>query len=419
MHIVVIGAGVVGMTSAWALAREGHRVTVVDAASEPASGASHGNGAQLSYSYVAPLAGPSVWRDLPGLLFSADAPVRFRPTLDPFQYRWGLKFLSHCNARAARETTQALLRLAFLSRDTVKAADDVGGLDFDWRESGKLVVYSKSESFAAAQAQVALQAGLGCHQTVLDKAACLAQEPALISIADRLIGGIFTADDAAADPVKLCRGLQAMLSHGNAAVDFRFGVRVEKLKRSGNRLVAIETGAGEIEADAYVLAGGYESRMMAGKVGVDLPIYPIKGYSLTVDVADANAAPRASVTDYANKIVYARLGSQMRIAGMADIVGPGRDLAADRVAQLARQAQATFPGAADWTGDLRAWTGMRPATPSGRPIIGASGIENLALNVGHGPLGFTLAFGSAMALAAHLAGRKPPVPMEDFSLRRA
>jgi D-amino-acid dehydrogenase len=159
--------------------------------------------------------------------------------------------------------------------------------------------------------------------------------------------------------------------------------------------------------------------MMARSVGVDLPIYPIKGYSLTVDVANANAAPRASVTDYANKIVYARLGSQMRIAGMADIVGPGRELAADRVAQLARQAQATFPGAADWTGDLRAWTGMRPATPSGRPIIGSSGIENLALNVGHGPLGFTLAFGSAVALAAHLAGRMPPVPMEDFSLKRA
>jgi D-amino-acid dehydrogenase len=309
--------------------------------------------------------------------------------------------------------------LAFLSRDTVKAADDVGGLDFEWRESGKLVVYSRAESFAAAQAQVALQAGLGCHQTVLDKVACLAQEPALISIADRLIGGIFTADDAAADPVKLCRGLQAMLSRGNAAVDFRFGTRVQALKRRGNRLVAIETSAGDIEADAYVLAGGYESRMMARSIGVDLPIYPIKGYSLTVDVADANAAPRASVTDYANKIVYARLGSQMRIAGMADIVGPGRDLAADRVAQLARQAQATFPGAADWTGNLRAWTGMRPAKPSGRPIIGASGINNLALNVGHGPLGFTLAFGSAMALAAHLAGRTPPVPMEDFSLKRA
>jgi len=419
MHIVVIGAGVVGMTSAWALAKEGHRVTVVDAAGEPASGASHGNGAQLSYSYVAPLAGPSIWHDLPGLLFSADAPVRFRPTLDPFQYRWGLKFLSHCNARDARATTAALLRLAFLSRDTVKAADDVGGLDFDWRESGKLVVYSKPESFAAAKAQVALQAGLGCHQTVLDKAACLGQEPALVSIADRIVGGIFTADDAAADPVKLCRGLQAMLSLGNAAVDFRFGTRVQALKRRGNRLAAIETSAGDIEADAYVLAGGYESRMMARSVGVDLPIYPIKGYSLTVDVGDPDAAPRASVTDYANKIVYARLGSQMRIAGMADIVGPGRNLAADRVAQLARQAQATFPGAADWTGDLRAWTGMRPATPSGRPIIGASGIENLALNVGHGPLGFTLAFGSAMALGAHLAGRMPPVPMEDFSLKRA
>jgi D-amino-acid dehydrogenase len=419
MHVVVIGAGVVGMTSAWALAREGNRVTVVDAAPEPAAGASHGNGAQLSYSYVAPLAGPSIWQDLPGLLFSKDAPVRFRPTLDPFQYRWGLKFLANCNAGAARRTTEALLRLAFLSRDTVKAAEDVGGLDFDWRESGKLVVYSKEDSFAAARAQVELQAGLGCRQTVFDRSQCLAHEPALQTIANRIVGGIFTADDAAADPVKLCRGLQRLLSSGNGAVDFRFGTRVERLRRDGNRLTGIDTSAGLIEADAYVLAGGYESRMLARSVGVDLPIYPIKGYSLTVDVADAKAAPDASVTDYANKIVYARLGTQLRIAGMADIVGPGRDLAQDRVAQLARQARATFPGAADWTGDLRAWTGMRPATPSGRPIIGASGIANLALNVGHGPLGFTLAFGSAAALAAHLAGRTAPLPMEDFSLARA
>jgi len=419
MHVVVIGAGVVGMTTAWALAREGHRVSVVDAAAAAASGASHGNGAQLSYSYVAPLAGPSIWHDLPGLLFSKDAPVRFRPTFDPFQYRWGLKFLANCTTRAARETTAALLKLAFLSRDTVRAAQDVGALDFDWRESGKLVVYSREESFAAAHAQVDLQAGLGCHQAVFDRDQCMAHEPALQSIANRILGGIFTADDAAADPVKLCGGLQRILSAGNGAVDFRFGTRVNRLTLSNGRLARLETSQGAIEADAFVLAGGYESRALARSVGVDLPIYPIKGYSLTVDVADDRAAPRASITDYANKVVYARLGGKMRIAGMADIVGPDRNLAAERVAQLVRQAQATFPGAADWSGDLNAWTGMRPATPSGRPILGASGIPNLALNVGHGPLGFTLAFGSAVTVAAHLAGRAPPVPMEEFSLARA
>jgi len=419
MQIAVIGAGVVGMTTAWALARAGHKVSVIDAAAEPAAGASHGNGAQLSYSYVAPLASPSIWRDLPGLMFSADAPVRFRPTLDPHQYRWGLKFLGACNSNAARSTTEALLRLAFLSRDTVRAADDVGGLDFDWRESGKLVVYSKLETFSAARSQVALQAGLGCHQSVFDRDACLAHEPALQPIANRLVGGIFTADDAAADPVKLCRGLQRILSTGNAPVEFRFGTRVRRLRRDGKRLRCIETDRGDIEADACVLAGGYESRALARSAGIDLPLYPIKGYSLTVDVADGAAAPNASVTDYANKIVYARLGAQMRIAGMADIVGTGRELAADRVAQLVRQAQATFPGAADWSGDLRPWAGMRPATPGGRPILGASGVDNLSLNVGHGALGFTLAFGSAMALAAHIEGRPAPVPMQDFALDRA
>ena len=163
-------------------------------------------------------------------------------------------------------------------------------------------------------------------------------------------------------------------------------------------------------------AGAKNSRPRAHPAGIDLPLYPIKGYSLTVDIADDRAAPRTSVTDYANKVVYARLGNQLRIAGMADIAGPDRALSGDRVTLLARQARNAFPGAADWSGNLRPWTGMRPATPGGRPILGASGIENLALNVGHGALGFTLAFGSAAAVAAHLSGRDEPLPMEDFAL---
>ncbi|MBP7063370.1 D-amino acid dehydrogenase [Ferrovibrio sp.] len=415
MHVLVIGAGVIGMTTAWALARDGHQVTVLDAGPEPASGASHANGAQLSYSYVAPLAGPSIWKDLPKLLFGRDAPVRFRPGLDLRQYRWGLRFLAACTAGKARRTTQALLRLAFLSRDVLAGARDLQGLDFDHVQAGKLVVYSSAESFAAAAAQARFQNALGCKQDVLDAAACLALEPALRPIAGRLVGGIFTPDDAAADPRKLCHGLLHLLEGHNNGVAFHFNTPVIRLLREGQRLAGVETANGRFRADAYVLAGGIQSAELARGIGLDLPLYPIKGYSLTLDIANENAAPRVSVTDYGNKVVYARLGQKLRVAGMADIVGADMALEPDRVTQLSRQAAATFPVAAPEAAQ-QPWCGLRPATPGGRPILGHSGIDGLWLNVGHGALGLTLAFGSAASIAAGIAGRPELLDMADFAL---
>src|SRR5690606_1793407 len=182
MDIVVIGSGVVGMTTAWRLARDGHRVTVVDRAPATAQGASHANGAQLSYSYVAPLAGPGVWLDLPKFLFGRDSPVRFRPSLDLFQYRWLLKFLAACTNSEALATTEKLLRLAYLSRDVLHNAADIRALDFLWRQAGKLVVYGSAEGLAGARAQAEYQSRFGSRQQVLDRAGCLDTEPALRSI---------------------------------------------------------------------------------------------------------------------------------------------------------------------------------------------------------------------------------------------
>ncbi len=415
MHVLVIGAGIIGMTTAWALARDGHRVTVLDGGPEPATGASQANGAQLSYSYVAPLAGPSMWQDLPKLLFGRDAPVRFRPGLDVRQYRWGLKFLAACTGRRARGTTQALLRLAFLSRDTLAAARDVLALDFDHVQAGKLVVYSSAESFAAASTQAQFQHTLGCRQDILDATACLALEPALAGIAHRLVGGIFTPDDAAADPRKLCHGLLHLLEGHNGGVQFHFNTPVIRLLREDRQLSGVETANGVFRADAYVLAGGIRSADLARGIGLDLPLYPIKGYSLTLDIANENAAPRVSVTDYRNKVVYARLGQRLRVAGMADIVGSDMALEPDRVAQLSRQAAETFPVAPPDAAS-QPWCGLRPATPSGRPILGQSGIDGLWLNVGHGALGLTLAFGSAAVIAAGLGGRPAPLAMADYAL---
>lgn len=419
MKIVVIGSGVVGMTTAWRLARDGHSVTIVDRASTTAQGASHANGAQLSYSYVAPLASPSVWFDLPKYLFGRQSPMRFRPTFDPFQYRWLLKFMAACTREQAFATTDRLLRLAYLSRDVLHGADDIRGLDFAWTRAGKLVVQGSAAGLDAARAQVDYQSRLGSVQQVLDREACLKLEPALNSIAHRIVGGVYTADEEAADPYRLCQGIEGLLSGDNGGVRFVYGAKVRRLLRSGRRLLGVETAAGDVlEADAYVLAAGVASRRLGLTAGLDLPIYPIKGYSLSLPIANDVAAPRVSVTDTDYKMVYARLGEKLRVAGMADIVGNDDSIDPRRLGQLVAQARETFPQATAWL-QMEPWTGLRPATPKGLPILNASGIDNLLLNVGHGALGFTLAFGSAEVIAAAVSGRPSPVPEGDFALSAA
>lgn len=404
MNILVIGAGIIGLTTAWRLVRDGHRVTVVDRASGPGQGTSHANGGQLSYSYVAPLAGPSIWRDLPSLLLGHQAPVRFRLGLDPHQLRWCARFLAACTARQARDTTARLLHLAARSRDVLHQAKELHGLDFAWTRAGKLVVYSDARSFAAACRQAEFQNQLGAAQQSLGRDACLDREQALAAIAHRLVGGVLAEDDEAADPYQLCRGLAAWL--GARGVTLQAGVSVNQLLQADGRIVGIETDRGVLEADAYVLAAGIDSRRLALSAGLDLPIYPIKGYSLSVGIADDLAAPRVSLTDHRHRVVYARLGTTLRIAGMADIVGYESAIDPRRLAQLADQARATFPSASDYR-TLRPWAGLRPATPTGLPIMGATRLDNLFLNVGHGALGLTLAFGAADHVAAAIGAAGP------------
>ncbi|MEK9970032.1 MAG: D-amino acid dehydrogenase [Ferrovibrio sp.] len=419
MNVVVIGSGVVGMTTAWRLARDGHRVTVVDRAAATAQGASHANGAQLSYSYVAPLASPSVWFDLPKYLFGHRSPMRFRPSFDPFQYRWLLKFLAACTKGEALATTDKLLRLAYLSRDVLHAATDIHGIDFAWSRAGKLVVQGNVAGLDGARAQAEYQSSRGSVQQVLDREGCLKLEPALQGIAHRIVGGIYTADEEAADAHRLCQGIEGLLSGDNSGVRFVYGAQVRRLLRSGRRILGVETETGDVlEGDAYVLAAGVASRRLGLTAGLDLPIYPIKGYSLSLPIANDDAAPRISITDTDYKVVYARLGSKLRVAGMADIVGTDDNIDPRRLGQLVEQARETFPQATTWQ-QMEPWTGLRPATPKGLPILNASGIDNLLLNVGHGALGFTLAFGSAEVIAAALAGRLLPVPQEDFALAAA
>ena len=394
MRVCVLGAGIVGLATAYELNRAGHDVTVVDRA-QPGSGASGGNGSQLSYSYVQPLADPSIWAQLPKLLLSPTSPLKIRPQLDVHQWRWGLQFLAACNAATSHSTTLALLKLAAESRQSFDAMLLKEKLAVDFSSTGKLVLFSTVASFAAAQKQMLVQRELGSVQEAVSADRCVEIEPALASYQPHITGAIHTQSECAADCQKTCDGLHSLLT--KRGVRFLLDTSIEDIMVSGGKVVAIKTTQGDIQADQYVMALGAASAPMARKLGVYLPIYPLKGYSITVEVDPTKGrAPAVSVTDSARKVVFARIGSRLRVAGMAELAGYSTHIIPKQIESIQASTQAIFPGCSAFT-QLNPWAGLRPATPTALPLIGkhSKAPKNLLFNVGHGALGFTLAFGSA------------------------
>ena len=385
---------------------------------------SFANGGQLSYSYVAPLASPSVIPKIPPWLLRRDSPLRFTPELDPDQWRWILEFLAACNATTADLTTQRLLRLAFYSRDLMHELVNNYELDFDYVQNGKLVVHTDPKSFESAQRLMDFMRALGAEQEALDPKQCVEIEPALEMFhsggasrprSPRIAGAIYTPSEDAGDCYKFCNELTRIMTTGPNPVTYRFEIEVERLLPWHGRLMGVETSAGVFEADAYVLALGANAPYLVRPLGIRVPVYPLKGYSLSLPITDDRGAPKISVTDFKRKVVYARLGDELRVAGMADLSGKRAAIDVERVGQLVSEVKAAFPKASDFR-KLDPWCGMRPATPKGTPVLGATPHSNLWLNVGHGALGFTLALATGRILADLAAGRAPKVPLEGFTL---
>ncbi len=415
MRVLVLGAGMAGVACAWYLWRDGHEVTVLERHSGAALETTFANGGQLSYSYVAPLASPSVIPKIPPWLLRRDAPLRFRPALDPEQWRWCLAFLAACNHRAAERTTERLLRLAFYSRDLMRELRDAHDVHFDYAASGKLVVHRERESFASARRLMEFQRRFGCEQFALAPAEAVAVEPALAHLVARMTGAIHTPSEDAGDSYKFVNELKRLTSTGAHPVTYRFGVEARRLLPWRGRLMGVETTMGVFEADAYVVSLGNGAAAMARSVGIRLPVYPLKGYSLTLPIVNDEAAPKVSVTDYQRRVVYARLGSELRVAGMADLAGHRADIDVERIEQLAAEARSAFPEASDFS-TIRPWSGLRPATPGGAPVLGPTPYANLWLNTGHGALGFTLGLATGRIVADLIAGRESAVPLDGFTL---
>lgn len=411
-QVAIIGGGVVGMTTAYALVRNGHSVTVIEPHEGPAREASYANGGQLSYRYVAPLADAGVpLKALGWMLKGDDAPLKFRPRLSPTQWRWSLSFLAACRRSVNQRNGAHLLRLSLFSQKVLQEWREQDGLDgFAWQRNGKLVIYRKPESFERAASGIDPED----ERRVLTPAACVEHEPALSAIKDQIVGGVLSPSDEAGDCRLFCEALeQRLLESGRYR---RLRDRVVTFEHGSGRVQGITLESGEVLCpDDTVLAAGNASAALARKLAIELPLYPLKGYSLTVPARDG--CPSVSVTDFDNKVVYARLGKHLRVAAMVDIGSTDTRVSPARMAALKALCRHTFPTAGDYD-NAQEWAGQRPSTPEGPPVLGTTRFANLWLNVGHGSLGFTLSCASA-AVLAHLIDRRPsPISLDGLTLSR-
>lgn len=409
MEVLVIGAGLAGVTSAWYLAQAGCKVTVVDRQPGPGLETSFANGGQISVSHPEPWANPSAPGTILRWLGREDAPLLFRIRADAAQWRWGQSFLRECLPRRAALNTAAVASLALYSRHQLRTLRQETGIRYESREGGILHLFeTPAEAARLPERLEALQA-LGIEGRILSPDEAVAVEPALAALGPRLAGALHGLDDESGNAHLFCRGLATLAA--DAGVRFAFGVRVNKFdvvhgSLAGVRVFDEADRSGVMRADAIVLAAGSYSAELVRPLGLKLPIYPVKGYSITAPVIDRGLAPRVSLTDESRRVVCSRLGQHLRVAGTAELNGFDLSPRPERSAALVRWLEERFPGAVD-LGQIEHWCGLRPATPSNVPLIGPSGIDKLYLNTGHGTLGWTLACGSGRAIADIVTGRQP------------
>ena len=420
MRVIVLGAGLLGTTSAYFLSQLGHEVTVVDRQATPGAETSFANGGQISVSHAEPWANPSAPLKVLQWLGKEDAPLLFRIRADMRQWLWGLQFLRECTPARTRHNIEQIVRLGTYSRDTLQQLRADTGIDYAQRSQGILHFYTSQKEFDGAQGPAEQMRALGCERHVISADAAVALEPALAHIRPQLTGATYTAEDESGDANRFTRELARLCEA--AGVQFRMGHTVTALREAGGRIDHVEVTDAEgrfqrLRADAYVLAMGAFSPLLAAPLGLRLPIYPAKGYSVTMPVKDAAMAHQVSLTDDEFKLVFSRLtgpdGDRLRIAGTAELNGYNRDLNTVRCEAIVRRVEQLFPGAGDTT-QAQFWTGLRPATPSNVPLIGATKMPNLFLNTGHGTLGWTHACGSGKSIARIVSGLAPEL---DFAFQ--
>lgn len=415
MKVIVLGAGIIGTASAWFLQKAGHEVTVLERQPGAAQETSFANGCQISVSHAEPWANPAAPRKILKWLGHEDAPLLYRFRPEWLQWRWGLNFLRECTAAHTHDNIRQIVAMAEYSRQTLQAVRAETGIEYDCLTRGILHFYTSQKEFEDAQPAAKLMRELGCPRQTISADDVVRIEPALASSRSRIVGGDFTATDESGDIYKFTTGLAARAAA--AGLDFRFNTTVTRLLTEGtgasSRISGVEfiDGTGRhhvLHADAFVMAMGSFSAPMLKPLGVDLLIYPGKGYSATYQVTEPSAAPSVSLTDDGRKLVISRLGDRLRVAGTCELNGYTRELNMTRCEAITRRARELFPAACDYDNPVY-WTGLRPLTPSNVPYIGKTRYANLFLNTGHGTLGWTMGCGSGKAIAEIVSGRVPEV----------
>ncbi|MBL0375247.1 D-amino acid dehydrogenase [Rhizobium sp. KVB221] len=414
MKVTILGAGVVGVTSAYYLAKAGHEVTVIDRQTGPALETSFANAGEVSFGYCSPWAAPGIPQKALKWLFMEHAPLILRPKLDGAMISWMLQMLSNCTSSRYAINKSRMLRLADYSRVSLAEVRNDTTIAYDERMQGTLQLFRTQAQLDASAKDVKALAADGIPYEVLDRDGCVRVEPALAKVRDKIVGGLLTPKDETGDCFKFTNALAAKAA--SMGVTFDYGRTIKGLEVAGGQIRGVVTDKGVQHSDAFVVALGSYSPLLLKPLGIKLPVYPVKGYSLTIPIVDASRSPESTVMDETYKIAITRLGDRIRVGGMAEISGYTNDLALPRRRTLEHSVTDLFPG-----GDVSKatfWSGLRPMTPDGTPVIGRTKFSNLYLNTGHGTLGWTMSCGSGRLLSDIVSGRKPDIESADLALSR-
>jgi D-amino-acid dehydrogenase len=415
MKVLVLGSGVIGVASAYQLALAGHEVTVVDRQPAAALETSYGNAGEVSPGYSAPWAGPGVPIKAIKWILMRHRPLVIRPHFDLNLVRWGVAMLRNCTSARYELNKGRMVRLAEYSRDCLKALRAETGIRYDERMQGTLQLFRTQAQLDGTAADIAILKRYSVGFELLDRGGCIQHEPALAAVKDKFVGGLLLPGDETGDCFKFTQNLAALaLQRG---VQFRYGTHIKKLLHAGKQIDGVATDSGTLKADAYLVALGSYSPLLLKNVGIRIPVYPVKGYSITVPITDASGAPESTVMDESHKVAVTRLGDRIRVGGTAELAGYTLKLHDARRDTLEHVVTDLFPRGGD-VKRAEFWCGLRPMTPDGTPVVGATRLPNLYLATGHGTLGWTMAAGTGRVMADVISGRKPGIDLDGLTVDR-
>ena len=415
MKVVVLGSGVIGTTVAYYLAKAGHEVTVLERQPGPALETSFANAGEVSPGYSAPWAGPGVPLKAIQWMLMHHSPLVIKPMLDPAMWRWGLSMLRNCTQARYEVNKSRMVRVAEYSRDCMKQLRADTGIDYDERTQGTLQLFRTQKQLDSVGNDIEILKRFDVPFQLLDRAGYLLYEPALAQVKEKFVGALRLPGDETGDCFKFTQNLARMAQ--DLGVVFRFDTTIHGLERSGQTITGIRTSAGTVTADQYVLALGSYSPQLLKPLGIEVPVYPVKGYSITAPITDATMAPESTIMDETHKVALTRLGDRIRVGGTAQLSGFNLSLDPERRKTLEFVLGDLFPQGSDLS-RVEFWTGLRPMTPDGTPVIGKTRYPNLHLSTGHGTLGWTMAAGTGRIIADMISGKTPEIAVDDLSVAR-